>query len=96
MLLKKETKKRIRTTAALMVALAALLVGFGGALAADTGWQNPSQTAGTFQKEATQDFEDNDPAGGAMRPMRTTVRFKSTGDMGLISLEAKFMGLRFG
>jgi len=64
MLLKKETKKRIRTTAALMVALAALLVGFGGALAADTGWQNPSQTAGTFQKEATQAFEDNDPAGG--------------------------------
>ncbi len=44
MLLKKETKK-IRPTVAFIVALAIVLVGVGGALAADTGWKNPSSDA---------------------------------------------------
>ncbi|MCK4393267.1 hypothetical protein KAX17_10225, partial [Candidatus Bipolaricaulota bacterium] len=46
MLLKKGTKKKIRTTVAFMVALAVVLVSFSGALAADTGWwKNPSANA---------------------------------------------------
>ena len=43
--LKKETMKKIRTTVVFMLALAIVLVGFGGALAADTGWMNPSADA---------------------------------------------------